>query len=302
MGYLFTIFSTIIYAFSIGICFFLFMEKNIKFLLYISILLTLFIIRTIIDDMCCHFIYFSNYYLHFLEFTTAISLLVYISICYLTPLLFSQIGNKKVSKYQFILPTLISFYMIFSLFYERNELLFFAPGAVYLMFMTLKLIKYSIKEYHSFYEKFYLNLGVFVLLGVLSISIEHYLLLQYSVVNHLSVLLLNRHHWVEDMFCLMLSLIVIRHCFYRKKSKLSNKEIKQFFINSFTMTPPLTAREKEVLYLLLDKKTNQEIADCLYISLGTVKTHTHNIFKKIALKNRKNLFKYYDSFFEEHIL
>ncbi|MFR0814094.1 MAG: response regulator transcription factor [Enterococcus casseliflavus] len=68
------------------------------------------------------------------------------------------------------------------------------------------------------------------------------------------------------------------------------------------MTPPLTAREKEVLYLLLDKKTNQEIADCLYISLGTVKTHTHNIFKKIALKNRKNLFKYYDSFFEEHIL
>jgi LuxR family maltose regulon positive regulatory protein len=49
---------------------------------------------------------------------------------------------------------------------------------------------------------------------------------------------------------------------------------------------PLSDREREVLHLIADGLTNHEIAARLIIGLGTVKTHTNNIFGKLAVKNR----------------
>lgn len=51
----------------------------------------------------------------------------------------------------------------------------------------------------------------------------------------------------------------------------------------------LSAREKEILSYMLDGKTNQQIAQALQVSLGTVKTHTHHIFKKVGVSNRIEL-------------
>ncbi|UCD31000.1 MAG: response regulator transcription factor, partial [Desulfobacterales bacterium] len=48
----------------------------------------------------------------------------------------------------------------------------------------------------------------------------------------------------------------------------------------------LTQREKEVLQLIAEGKGNKEIADMLYISTETVKSHVKNIFKKFRVKNR----------------
>lgn len=51
----------------------------------------------------------------------------------------------------------------------------------------------------------------------------------------------------------------------------------------------LSDREVEVLRLVLLGKNNQEIADELYLALGTVKSHVHNILVKTDQKNRENL-------------
>ncbi|MGN1011098.1 MAG: response regulator transcription factor, partial [Clostridia bacterium] len=52
----------------------------------------------------------------------------------------------------------------------------------------------------------------------------------------------------------------------------------------------LTAREKEVLVLLLENKRRKEIADELHISENTVKKHTSHVFAKLNVSSRKELF------------
>jgi LuxR family maltose regulon positive regulatory protein len=49
---------------------------------------------------------------------------------------------------------------------------------------------------------------------------------------------------------------------------------------------PLTAREQEVLRLLAQGATNQEIADHLVVSLRTVKKHVGNLLLKLEAQNR----------------
>ena len=55
---------------------------------------------------------------------------------------------------------------------------------------------------------------------------------------------------------------------------------------SETLVEPLTGREVEVLRLLAAGLSNQEIAERLYLSAGTVKTHTHNLYGKLGVRTR----------------
>jgi two-component system, NarL family, response regulator LiaR len=48
----------------------------------------------------------------------------------------------------------------------------------------------------------------------------------------------------------------------------------------------LTSREMEILMLMAEGKTNQDIADELYIALKTVKTHVSNILSKLNVQDR----------------
>ncbi|MBW8351959.1 response regulator transcription factor [Bacillus sp. IITD106] len=49
---------------------------------------------------------------------------------------------------------------------------------------------------------------------------------------------------------------------------------------------PLSPREQQVLLGVCKGLTNQEIANQLFLSVGTVKGYTHQIYKKIGVKNR----------------
>jgi LuxR family maltose regulon positive regulatory protein len=53
-----------------------------------------------------------------------------------------------------------------------------------------------------------------------------------------------------------------------------------------TLIEPLSQRELEVLNLVAQGLTNREIAERLFITVGTVKTHVHNIYGKLGVHRR----------------
>jgi LuxR family maltose regulon positive regulatory protein len=52
------------------------------------------------------------------------------------------------------------------------------------------------------------------------------------------------------------------------------------------LVEPLSEREIEVLQLIANGLTNQEVASRLYLALSTVKVHTRNIYGKLGVNNR----------------
>ena len=65
----------------------------------------------------------------------------------------------------------------------------------------------------------------------------------------------------------------------------SNQDENSIFLENIAQFG-LTEREIDVLKLITQGLKNDEIADQLFISVSTIKTHTRNIFSKLDVRNR----------------
>lgn len=72
--------------------------------------------------------------------------------------------------------------------------------------------------------------------------------------------------------------------FTRMESTSSGSEVRP--TTGASLPEPLSPRELEVLNLIVEGYSNQEIADRLIISLPTAKTHVRNILNKLAVDDR----------------
>jgi DNA-binding NarL/FixJ family response regulator len=81
------------------------------------------------------------------------------------------------------------------------------------------------------------------------------------------------------------------HTVMNGRQYLSHEAAQSLRKNSSGNTPVLTRREKEVLELIADGLTNNEIAGKLFISSTTVDTHRKNLLAKFEAKNIASLVK-----------
>lgn len=63
----------------------------------------------------------------------------------------------------------------------------------------------------------------------------------------------------------------------------------------------LTTREQDIMRKLLENKNNTDISEELFISIGTAKTHIHNIFSKLEVKKRSQLIDKYNAFQDKEL-
>jgi len=83
---------------------------------------------------------------------------------------------------------------------------------------------------------------------------------------------------------LILILAVISVLQFRKLKALKPQKVIQE-----TSNLALTNQEEKITKLILEDKSNKEIADELFISLSTVKTHIRNLYAKLDVANRHEL-------------
>lgn len=76
------------------------------------------------------------------------------------------------------------------------------------------------------------------------------------------------------------------------ETRIVEREVYVTAGDEFTINEPerlrlgISYRELEVLQLVSEGLSNQQIADRLFVSLNTVKTHSSRIFEKLEVRNR----------------
>lgn len=140
--------------------------------------------------------------------------------------------------------------------------------------LLLASIKSRIKSQKIYFFRFALILGILAVLRAASLHFSnihiiiglYYLLLFFA--GNLSLILLTRVYLLKN------------DATYQEQTEITEDIFEKYHISK---------REKQIIEEICKGKTNQQIADELFITLQTVKDHTHNIFKKVAVKNRVQL-------------
>ena len=94
----------------------------------------------------------------------------------------------------------------------------------------------------------------------------------------------NNLDYLWGSFFLLSLVIILYFLLYFENSKTTEEDV----IKRIAAKNKLSIQEEKVLKLLVQGKSNQEIADCLFISVYTIKRHLSNIYKKTNM-NKKQL-------------
>jgi LuxR family maltose regulon positive regulatory protein len=86
------------------------------------------------------------------------------------------------------------------------------------------------------------------------------------------------HGIAPDYVCRLLAAFPIKDPQQAEPSESQESQFEYF--------DPLSERETEILQLIAEGLTNPDIANTLFLSLHTVKTHTRNIYSKLGVHNR----------------
>jgi len=111
----------------------------------------------------------------------------------------------------------------------------------------------------------------------------HFLVLNYSLEIYMGLMAL--------LFTGLGIWLALKLAKPKKETIIIEKEVhlpirKTFSITEATDTAGLSKREVEVLQLMAEGLSNAEIAERLFVSVSTIKTHSSKIFEKLDVKRR----------------
>ncbi|MCR5468231.1 MAG: helix-turn-helix transcriptional regulator [Lachnospiraceae bacterium] len=200
------------------------------------------------------------------------------------------------------------------LYYEPNQIYMFVFGAY-----VLNYIRKKKAELDETVEKMLKRFAkIFMFFSVLILVEDTYVI--FFVDNYQNTVYINNRSVTEDIFRFVLACFILNYEFRyldqyvesrAKESVLSQTvpayvgerrgteedDYSKFYL--FCRKYQFTVREQEILELMMAGKNSQEIADALSISVGTAKTHSHNIFFKAGVSKKSMLFKLYNDFCDE---
>ncbi len=117
---------------------------------------------------------------------------------------------------------------------------------------------------------------------VISIAIHSLMVVQVNTDYRYQSLVLVAYFFVH-------ATIAVVFVYNAKVQILSNDQFSGNRFEDFLEQHGISPREKEIIQEICRGKTNQQVADSLFISLQTVKDHTSRIYLKTHVRNRTQL-------------
>ena len=102
-------------------------------------------------------------------------------------------------------------------------------------------------------------------------------------------------------FFIVTVLLFIRLCQRLYMPEAVREKSEREVFESFAIQHDLSAREREVLRLVLAEETVPQIAETLFVTESTVRYHVHNLLQKSGCKSRQELVKSYNLKLYPHI-
>jgi DNA-binding CsgD family transcriptional regulator len=105
-------------------------------------------------------------------------------------------------------------------------------------------------------------------------------------------LIISPPFWKTGWFRILMVLFVILMFLLWHRTRMKNLAHRlktETAVSHFLASHDISSREREILELMLQGKSNREIESVLFISPHTVKNHIYHIFKKLKVKSRGQL-------------
>ncbi len=175
---------------------------------------------------------------------------------------------------------------------------YFAAMVAIIIYTAIKKTVISIK--HSIFLAFVVigNIAIWLVENMIHAEFE-FLAISYIITEGLILFLYGilQDYGLTNTEKLPEEVVATKQLNIHPTEQIEAKNIKSFnaeqienIINSWQKIELLSQREKEVLRFILENKKRKDIAQELFVTESTIKKHTANIYKKLEITNRTELF------------
>lgn len=312
-----------VYSGILWMSFSLFLSGKEKILLWIGIVFGAILFDDLVIFASEMFGNFAEYYNKIFMIVPTHKTLIYmiLSLGYLT--IFKLLLNRTITRRDY---GILAIYVTFMLFLPAMNnsawkiWVYFLPSQLYNAYIGAKclgIIKKNPEEYQDSFYKWCKRLFLItVIMNIFIIAEDTLVIFNFDTYSKYYINMNNRS-FTSDILYLIYGAFSASYLMYHLNMSLKNNtivsevtshtggnlpsNIEESILFHFSESHHLTAREREILRVLLQDKTNQEIGEVLYISVGTAKTHVHNIFQKIGVVKRLQLLDMYDIYRREQL-
>ncbi|OON90439.1 MAG: hypothetical protein ATN32_03930 [Candidatus Epulonipiscium fishelsonii] len=314
---LYNIILIIIYSITIGYLLFTYQFNKKNYLYAVLSLISIIILDNLIISMTENFPHFGirhdSAFMLSPTFKTTVVMAKYVCYVYLGSLIIKK--KTSTNLYAVIAFQAIILSLLPILFEGALQTWFYYT---IINIFIIALLVYFIREVDDKSSKFikdFINFSKICIIIILMIILEDsFVIFNVDIFTNQSIKIFNRN-FSQDFLYLFLCVFLIKsvNLYFIPKpglkdiplltesvSELNILEIpfasSNIKFNNFCLKYNLTEREKDILKLLIDEKTNLEISQELFISIGTVKVHVHNIYQKVGVQKRILLLREFDCF------
>ena len=329
--FIYNVFLIILYSIVLTLSGFNYLKTKNNFYFAISILFSLYLFDNVVIYMTEFIKTFSISYNKLFIAVPTYKTLIIISILAVYIALNTMFFNLKNSKIWYFALGLLTIFLFIIPVMQRTAFkswLFFVPGDLFFVLFNSYLLIVSknnkVIERKGIFIHVNKLLTYTLFMSCLVFVEDSFVIFNIDVYSD-TILNITNRNFSEDILRISQSLILIPYLlnlFFAEsrqkeaadtavsdndndsalKDKTDENEHDYYIFHLFCSTYLFTVREQEVFKHLLEDKNNKLISESLYISIGTVKTHVHNIFIKTDVSNRRELLQLYNKWIENQVI